>query len=124
MMRRDKRRWDRADSDGDGSLTKEEFTDFLHPEESKKLKDLVVIETMEDIDKNKDGKISLDEYISDLYHGIEGEMEPDWVSQERQQFKEARDKNNDGVLDEAEVNCFHISPQPPYIPNNMYYIFR
>jgi Ca2+-binding EF-hand superfamily protein len=57
MLRRDKRRWDKADSDGDGSLTKAEFTDFLHPEESPKLQEIVVAETMEDIDKDKDGKV-------------------------------------------------------------------
>ena len=42
MMKRDKRRWGRADRDGDGALTKEEFTDFLHPEESETMKDIIV----------------------------------------------------------------------------------
>ncbi|CAG0920841.1 unnamed protein product [Notodromas monacha] len=100
MMRKDKRRWDKADKDGDGSLSKEEFGVFLHPEESPDLQDIVVAETMEDIDKNKDGKITLEEYIGDLFHGEPGETEPDWVTQEREQFKEFRDKNGDGYLDE------------------------
>lgn len=42
MMRRDFRRWSRADQNNDGSLTKEEFTDFLHPEESKHMRDIIV----------------------------------------------------------------------------------
>jgi hypothetical protein len=42
MIRRDKRRWARADQDNDAILTKEEFTDFLHPEESERMKDIVV----------------------------------------------------------------------------------
>ena len=42
MIRRDKRRWALADHDNDGLLTKEEFADFLHPEESSSMKDVVV----------------------------------------------------------------------------------
>jgi Ca2+-binding EF-hand superfamily protein len=109
-MKRDQRRWDAADGDTDGQLTKEEFTDFLHPEESNKLQDIVVAETMEDIDKDKDGKISLEEYIGDLYHGIPGETEPDWVSQERDQFKDIRDKDKNGYLDEAEIKAWIMPP--------------
>ncbi|CAB0015039.1 unnamed protein product, partial [Nesidiocoris tenuis] len=59
---RDARRWFAADTNSDGNLTKEEFFAFLHPEETPRLRDLVVLETIESIDKDKDGKISLDEY--------------------------------------------------------------
>ncbi|KAL1483411.1 hypothetical protein MTO96_033218 [Rhipicephalus appendiculatus] len=98
MVRRDKRRWDRADKNGDGDLDKEEFGNFLHPEESEDMKSVVVEETMEDIDKDKDGKISLEEYIGDMYEGAaEGEVEPDWVQNEKEQFKNFRDKDKDGV---------------------------
>ena len=44
-------------------LSYDEFGNFLHPEEAVYMRDIVVLETMEDIDKDKDGKISLDEYI-------------------------------------------------------------
>lgn len=63
MLRRDRRRWSVADLDGDDALTKEEFTSFLHAEEAEHMKDVIVLETMEDIDKDGDGKISLVEYI-------------------------------------------------------------
>lgn len=63
MLDRDKRRWSFADVDGDGALTHEEFSAFLHPEETSHMKELVILETMEDIDKNKDGRISLEEYV-------------------------------------------------------------
>jgi Ca2+-binding EF-hand superfamily protein len=63
MKERDRRRWEKADLDKDDRLTKEELTPFLHPEEFDHMKDIMVEETMEDIDKNKDGKISLEEYI-------------------------------------------------------------
>ena len=34
------------------------------------MRDVVVTETFEDIDKDKDGKISIDEYIGDMYKAI------------------------------------------------------
>ncbi|VEN48850.1 unnamed protein product [Callosobruchus maculatus] len=103
MMKRDQRRWAVADTDGDGNLTKEEFAGFLHPEETDHMRDIVVLETMEDIDKDKDGKVSLKEYIGDMYHMEEGEEEPDWVKSEREQFNIYRDKDGDGFMDEKEV---------------------
>lgn len=63
MLKRDRRRWQMADQDEDDALTKEEFAGFLHPEEIEHMKGIVVVETMEDIDKDKDGKVSLEEYI-------------------------------------------------------------
>ena len=71
MVKRDKRRWETADRDGDSTLTLEEFTDFLHPEEATHMRSIVVLETMEDIDKDKDGKISLAEYIGECHSAIE-----------------------------------------------------
>ena len=65
--------------------------------------------------KDGDGKVSLEEYIGDMYHhdeedGPAGE-EPDWVKRERESFKEVRDTNNDGFMDHQEVGetiCYHI----------------
>jgi len=42
MVNRDKRRWAKADQNGDGLLTKAEFSDFLHPEEVDHMKDVVI----------------------------------------------------------------------------------
>lgn len=63
MVRRDRHRWERADTDKDDKLTKEEYTAFLHPEEYDHMKDVVVDETLEDIDKDKDGVVSMEEYL-------------------------------------------------------------
>lgn len=63
MLKRDRRRWSDADLDGDDALIKEEFTAYLHAEDAEHMKDVIVLETMEDIDKDEDGKISLAEYI-------------------------------------------------------------
>jgi len=42
MLQRDKRRWATADIDGDGELSKEEFTSFVHPEDSDHMKDIII----------------------------------------------------------------------------------
>lgn len=43
MMKRDRRRWSIADRDGDDNLTRAEFAEFLHPEESDHMRDIVVV---------------------------------------------------------------------------------
>ncbi|XP_078666809.1 calumenin-like isoform X3 [Branchiostoma floridae x Branchiostoma belcheri] len=109
MVKRDLRRWETADSDGDKHLTKEEFQSFLHPEDVEHMKDIVVQETLEDIDKDGDGSISLEEYIGDMWTGDDKE-EPDWVKSEREQFGTFRDKNGDGKMDKDEVRDWIIPP--------------
>lgn len=110
MMRRDERRWKAADVNGDDLLTKEEFTNFLHPEEADHMKNIVIDETLEDVDKDGDGKISLNEYISDMYSGSDGADSevPDWVLREKDQFNTIRDKDKDGFLDRNEVKDWII----------------
>uniref|UniRef100_A0AAQ4PYY6 EF-hand domain-containing protein n=1 Tax=Gasterosteus aculeatus aculeatus TaxID=481459 RepID=A0AAQ4PYY6_GASAC len=103
MLTRDERRFKRADRDADGIATREEFTAFLHPEEYDHMKDVVVQETVEDIDKNGDGKIDLAEYIGDMYTSEDAGGEPDWVQTEKKHFSEFRDANKDGHLDADEV---------------------
>ncbi|XP_023813641.1 calumenin-A isoform X1 [Oryzias latipes] len=103
MLARDERRFRAADRDADGIATRSEFTAFLHPEEFDHMKDVVVQETLEDIDKNKDGKIDINEYIGDMFTPEDGETEPDWVHTEKKHFSEFRDSNKDGYLDAGEV---------------------
>lgn len=102
MIVRDKRRFMMADRTGDKKLNKEEFQAFLHPEDAPYLRDVVVMETMEDMDKDGDGKISITEYMADMWQGKE-EEEPDWVKEERDQFHQQRDTNKDGFLVFEEV---------------------
>ncbi|GFR92887.1 calumenin [Elysia marginata] len=115
MIERDYRRWKHADKNEDGKLSKQEFQDFLHPEEAEHMRGVVVDETLEDIDKDGDGKISIKEYIDDIWgdeddddddeesEAGEKEGEPDWVRTEREQFANFRDKNHDGYLDKEEI---------------------
>ncbi|EDV96005.1 calumenin [Drosophila grimshawi] len=110
MLARDRRRWAVADRDLDDSLTIEEFTAFLHPEDHPTMRDVVLQETTDDLDKDKDGKISVDEYIGDMYRPSEpDEEEPEWVLSERESFSKHRDLDNDGYLTENEIRQW-ISP--------------
>ena len=63
MLTRDKGRWEKSDVNKDNKITKEEYTAFLHPEEYDHMKDVVVNETLQDIDKDGDGVVSLEEYL-------------------------------------------------------------
>ncbi|XP_040835987.1 reticulocalbin-1 isoform X1 [Ochotona curzoniae] len=110
MLPRDERRFKAADVDGDLTATREEFTAFLHPEEFEHMKEIVVLETLEDIDKNGDGFVDQDEYIADMFSHEENGPEPDWVVSEREQFDEFRDLNKDGKLDKDEIRHW-ILPQ-------------
>ncbi|XP_035254085.1 reticulocalbin-3 isoform X2 [Anguilla anguilla] len=103
MVSRDERRFKTADRNADGMATKEEMTAFLHPELYDHMKDVVVKETIEDIDLNGDGLINLEEYIGDMFSLEDGETEPEWVTTEKKQFVDFRDLNKDGALDAAEV---------------------
>ncbi|CAK8698100.1 unnamed protein product [Clavelina lepadiformis] len=103
MIARDERRWDKADTNGDKHCDLDEFKAFLHPEEFPHMIDVVVQETMDDIDKNKDGLLSLEEYINDMHTRDDTEEEPEWVATEREQFTTYRDTDKDGYLNNEEV---------------------
>ncbi|XP_061736455.1 reticulocalbin-1 isoform X2 [Nerophis ophidion] len=110
MLPRDERRFKTADGNGDSAADREEFTAFLHPEEFDHMKDIVVQETLEDIDKNDDGHVDEDEYIADMFAHEDGGPEPDWVRTERDQFSDFRDLNKDGKMDRDEIRQW-IMPQ-------------
>ncbi|KPP64275.1 reticulocalbin-3-like [Scleropages formosus] len=167
MLTRDERRFKAADGNGDGKATKEEFTAFLHPEEFDHMKNVVVAvsrsgvgadsingttantgsslaastpgETVEDIDKNGDGLINLDEYIGEtsVPRGAappdlqpdraltacvplspeDGESEPEWVQTEKKHFSEFRDTNKDGFLDASEVSKWILPGEVDHADN-------
>lgn len=113
MLLRDRRRWGVADQDLDDALTREEFTAFLHPQDHPTMRDIVLTETIEDIDTDKDGKVSIDEYIADMYRSDNqdgDDEEPEWVLSERESFAKHRDLDGDGFLDREEVRAW-IAPK-------------
>lgn len=103
MLERDKKKFKAADQDKDGKLNKKEYADFLHPEDSPAMRDIVINETLEDLDANKDGVVDIEEFISDFYEKGSAAEEPDWVKIERSNFIKIRDLNNDKVLDREEL---------------------
>ncbi|XP_037103898.1 reticulocalbin-1 [Syngnathus acus] len=110
MLPRDERRFKTADLNGDQAANKEEFTAFLHPEEFDHMKEIVVQETLGDIDKNDDGFVDEDEYVADMFANEDGGPEPDWLKTERDQFSDFRDLNKDGKMDREEIRQW-IMPQ-------------
>jgi len=108
LVKRDRRRWNACDDDGDGILDINEYTDYNNPGEAEKLQDLIVLETLEEIDPNMDGYISEDEYIEDFIRMIKkGEddhvVDPEAIAAERQHFRKERDTDGDGRLSKKEV---------------------
>ncbi|KAH8861982.1 Calumenin-B isoform 3 [Schistosoma japonicum] len=65
-VRHDRRRWVAADLDKDDSLNKTEFADFVHPEDRPNMREAVIEELLESVDKDKDGYVSEKEYLSKL----------------------------------------------------------
>ena len=59
MMDRYYRRRQKADAVADGKLTKLECQAFLHPEYAEYMRDIMVIETLEDMDVDKDGSLRM-----------------------------------------------------------------
>uniref|UniRef100_I3MNA4 Reticulocalbin-3 n=1 Tax=Ictidomys tridecemlineatus TaxID=43179 RepID=I3MNA4_ICTTR len=105
MLARDERRFRVADQDGDSMATREELTAFLHPEEFPHMRDIVIAETLEDLDKNKDGYVQVEEYI------LDGNEVGHWVlpPSQDQPLVEANhllhesDTDKDGRLSKAEI---------------------
>ncbi|OBS75663.1 hypothetical protein A6R68_17885, partial [Neotoma lepida] len=56
-----------ADLDLDWTGTWKEFITFLHPEEFEHMKEIVVSETLVNINKNWAGFVNQDEYIIDIF---------------------------------------------------------
>uniref|UniRef100_A0A914PZS2 Reticulocalbin-3 n=1 Tax=Panagrolaimus davidi TaxID=227884 RepID=A0A914PZS2_9BILA len=114
MITRDERRWKVADYDSNGMLDRTEYGCFMHPEDCDHMRDIVVQETVEDIDKDKDGFVSLEEYIGDMYRPEDypelNGKEPDWVGSEREMFQEHRDKDSDGKLNKDEMRDWIMPP--------------
>lgn len=55
--------WQICDQNGDQMLDKNEYTAYAHPEEFNHTKDLYIDEIFDEIDKNNDGKITVEEYV-------------------------------------------------------------
>ena len=87
------------------------------------MKDLIILETIEDMDINGDGMISLDEYIRDMWDGSD-EKEPEWLEIEKNNFRLYRDRDHDGKLNRQEVELWLMPTDYDNIQAETTHLFR
>ncbi|CAG5111517.1 Oidioi.mRNA.OKI2018_I69.chr2.g5819.t1.cds [Oikopleura dioica] len=101
MYSRDQARFQAADNDRDGKLTLVEYKRFKNPLQSKDLLDLAIEWALRSADKNKDKKISFEEYMSDFREDPGSNLEhygEEFTDQEEQRFQEDLDLDGDGFI--------------------------
>ncbi|CAG2118332.1 unnamed protein product [Medioppia subpectinata] len=105
MYKRAERRWKYADRNSDSVLVKDEYKDFVHPEESDRTKEILVDEAMEDMDADANGEISLDEYMTHIndMSSEEERSDPNFAQVQQNHFTSYLDKNKDSVLSKDEL---------------------
>lgn len=90
------------------------------------MKDLVITETIEDIDKNNDGLISMEEFIRDMWDSTENSnaTEPEWLQTERDNFRKYRDLDHDGKMNRREVELWLMPIDYDKIQAETAHLFR
>ncbi|CAF3921609.1 unnamed protein product [Rotaria sp. Silwood2] len=117
-------RWTQADTDGDSALNIDEFLEFRHPEIVGRAYTYMVEDTIAQMDRNEDKKISIDEFAYLPQGAMQNdrqsewrEADKEWLEQQKQEFNEM-DENKDGILSKDELlqaynpmNRVHIDMQ-------------
>lgn len=104
LLKQKARRFKKADSKGNKTLDVSDFTAFLYPDHYMRMKDVLVNETMEEMDVDRNGFVDVTEYLSKI---VDKEDEDGELS-EREHFYE-RDINKDGKLDIQEMTAWILS---------------
>ena len=55
QIRKAEYKFNMADADKNGKMNRDEYVDFEHPEENKKMEEIALDEVIEDVDQNGDG---------------------------------------------------------------------
>ncbi|XP_039881647.1 reticulocalbin-2 isoform X1 [Simochromis diagramma] len=100
LHRKERRRFDFADVDGTPGLNVTEFLAFTHPSEVDHMADFAIEDVLSEYDTDKDGFISLSEFIGDV-RGDDGAPSK-WEIEETVRFKELYDQDKDGKLNREE----------------------
>uniref|UniRef100_A0A673GC34 Reticulocalbin 2 n=1 Tax=Sinocyclocheilus rhinocerous TaxID=307959 RepID=A0A673GC34_9TELE len=95
---KEKRRFDFADMDGSAGLNLTEFLAFTHPSEVDHMADFAIENVLSEYDLDKDGFISLSEFIGDLRANEPSQ----WEVEETVRFKDLYDQDKDGKLNRDE----------------------
>ncbi|CAF3821286.1 unnamed protein product [Rotaria sordida] len=117
-------RWTQADNDGDSELNMDEFLEFRHPEILGRSYKYMVEDTLVQMDRNEDNKISEDEFsflpqtiVEDQNKKEWAEADKQWLEEQKREFHEM-DENGDGFLTKDELlqaynpmNRVHIDMQ-------------
>ncbi|XP_040564856.1 reticulocalbin-2 [Lepeophtheirus salmonis] len=97
------RRWQHADQNGDDGLDIEEFKIFLFPYTLDRVAlNIIIPETMDDLDLNFDGTVSKEEFLQ--IHS------PDQRDKMSEYFENTLDTNNDGYLNSYEITPW-VNPE-------------
>lgn len=103
-------RWTDADSEPqDNKLTLEEFKEFRHPERSAKMIRRMVDEILDNLDGNKDGKVTAEEFSAvpkGDHHPQFEKVDETWQKERRKEFEEVIDTNKDGIVDKEELKKY------------------
>ncbi|KAG8182677.1 hypothetical protein JTE90_012913 [Oedothorax gibbosus] len=102
MVQNDRELFTAADLNEDGTLDKSEYPAFSHPEEFEHMHQVVFDQAMKKRDKNKDGFLSFEEFVSDT-HGSAPIPTTEHYAMEKDRFKNDYDLNGDHLLDKKEV---------------------
>jgi len=96
----EKKMFQAADKNGDGSLDEGELDAYRHPSMTKETKIAFENKVLQAHDTNKDGAISEDEFLEVMKKNSDHEEDDheSWIEYEREQFKEKLDSDKDGVL--------------------------
>ena len=106
VIERDENRFNAADKDKSGFLSKDEFLDFLHPEDGgAHMRDVVIHETIADIDKDGDGLVEKTLLLTDLHKGVTWErssfMNHEIIIDKDRQRSTKIDKDGDGSVEQT-----------------------
>ncbi|CAH0557689.1 unnamed protein product [Brassicogethes aeneus] len=99
LIEDDKALWKAADADGDGSLSKNEWLSFSHPEEHPAMLPVILKQTLRDKDKDGDEAVSFQEFVGERAQ----EHDKEWLVLEKEKFDRELDKNADGRLTGNEI---------------------
>lgn len=125
----DERRWKLADRNEDGVLSKDEFSNLIHPEEAPHMRESLIQETLDEVDKNNDGMISLNEYLNDLANDDDddddddGDNEMGWTAEDEEEFRTEMDKDGDGKLNRDEIYQWLVPEDFDHIVDESNHLF-